>query len=726
MNTSASPGFETTISIQGMSCASCVSHVEKAVRKLAAVADVQVNLATESARVRLTGRSALPSVIEAIEAAGYSGYEVRNSPGGESPSHERFHLILAALLTTPLLAPMFGMVWGAHFELSAVVQLALATPVQFWLGFRFHRGAWKALRARTATMDSLVSLGTMAAYALSVFGVFSGAHELYFESSATVITLVLLGKFFEARARRQSSDAIRALRALRPETARVRGAGGVDVEVPLGQVRLGERVVVRPGERIPVDGVVREGSSTTDESLLTGESLPVAKSPGDRVTAGSINSWGLLEVETLAIGADTVLSRITRSVEDAQAAKPRIQRLVDRVSGVFVPVTLVISFVTLLAWGFGGGDWSRAVIHAVAVLVIACPCALGLATPTSVMVGTGQSARAGILVQDADALERAHSVTLVAFDKTGTLTQGRPRVTALVPESILRLAASVQQGSEHPFARALRNEAKNKGISEFFASQDSRALPGQGFEAQVAGHWVRIVNARWMREKGLRPESSWTTQAERLEAEGQSVSFIERDGEVIGLVAFSDEVKPTAKASILALRKLGLRVLLVTGDNVGSARHVAGQLGLSDAEIRAGVLPDEKAAIIREAQSRGEVVAMVGDGINDAPALAVADVGVAMSSGSDVAMHTAGITLMRGDPALVADAIDISRKTYRKIRQNLFWAFVYNLIGIPLAAAGQLSPAIAGGAMALSSVSVVGNALLLKRWKPTHSSRGDS
>jgi Cu+-exporting ATPase len=621
---------------------------------------------------------------------------------------------------------MAGLLFGQHWMLPGWAQLLLATPVQFWLGARFYRAGWRALKARTGNMDLLVALGTSAAYGLSVYQLIRHAgHEgmhLYFEASAAVITLVLLGKWLETRAKRQTTDAIRALNALRPDRARVRREGH-DIDVALTEVKVGDLVVVRPGERVPVDGEVREGQSQVDESLITGESLPVAKQPGSRVTGGSVNAEGLLLVETRAIGAETTLSRIIRMVENAQAAKAPIQKLVDKVSAVFVPVVIVIAIATLAGWGLATGDWEQAVLNAVAVLVIACPCALGLATPTAIMAGTGVAARHGILIKDAEALEIAHRVKRVAFDKTGTLTEGKPELMAYEAadgghDSLLSIAAGIQQGSEHPLARAVLQAAAARSIS-VPAMAGLRALPGRGVQASTEGSSFYLGSSRLMQELGA-GLGELEAVAARHEQSGRTVSWLarERSGrrDVVGLLAFGDRPKAVAARAVARLHAQNVQTAMLTGDNRGSAEAVAQSLGIDT--VRAEVLPEDKADAVRAFREDGAVVAMVGDGINDAPALAAADVGIAMSTGTDVAMHAAGITLMRGDPLLVADALDISRRTYGKIRQNLFWAFIYNIVGIPLAAFGLLSPVIAGAAMAFSSVSVVSNALLLRRWRP--------
>jgi Cu+-exporting ATPase len=719
-----------TLPIEGMTCAACVARVERALQKVPGVVSAEVNLATEKAEVTLAGAGGdAAALIAAVENAGYStrGAAVSGTQTvepAEPTVASWWPVVLSALLSLPLVVPMVAALFGVDWMLSGWLQLALATPVQFWFGARFYRSAWGAVKASSGNMDLLVALGTSAGYGLSVYLLLvhaqHGMPHLYFEASAVVITLVLLGKWLEARAKRQTTAAIRALNALRPETARVR-RDGQDQELPISQVRRDDVVVVRPGERMPVDGVVLEGASQIDESLITGESLPVAKHPGDTVTGGSVNAEGLLLVRTTAIGAESTLARIVRLVESAQARKAPIQRLVDRVSEVFVPVVIVIALVTLLAWGLGTGQWENAILNAVAVLVIACPCALGLATPTAIMAGTGVAARHGILIKDAQALEFAHKVRVVAFDKTGTLTEGRPQLVAAHAvdgdrAALLSASAAIQAGSEHPLARAVLDVASAEGIALLPATQ-VRALPGRGMAALLGGRDLRLGSTRLMEELGVDLTPS-AAMAGALQAQGRTVSWVAELGAqpvLLGLLAFGDTVKPSAKVAITQLQGQGVRTVLVTGDNQGSAMLVAQQLGID--EVRANVLPEDKARIVGELKAGGATVAMVGDGINDAPALAAADVGIAMSTGTDVAMHAAGITLMRGDPGLVADAIDISRRTYAKIRQNLFWAFVYNLVGVPLAAFGWLNPMVAGAAMALSSVSVVTNALMLRRWK---------
>lgn len=715
------------LQITGMTCASCALRVEKALLRVPGVTSASVNLATEQATVRALSSVPLSALKAAVEKAGYVADEPESAgPVSAKEGRPDWQPVAAsAVLTLPLIAPMFLQLFGVDWMLDGGVQLALATPVQFWLGWRFYRAAWMALRAKAGNMDLLVALGTSAAYGLSIYLLFKhaghGMPHLYFEASAAVITLVLLGKWLEVRAKRQTADAIRALNALRPTTAIVR-RDGVDVEVPVAQVRVGDHVVIRPGDRVAIDGTVIEGHSHIDESLVTGENLPVAKQPGDKVTGGSVNAEGVLVAATSAVGAETTLARIIRMIESAQAAKAPIQRIVDRVSAVFVPVVLGIALLTFLGWVGMTGNWERALINSVAVLVIACPCALGLATPTAIMVGTGAAARHGILIKDAQALELAHSVSVVVFDKTGTLTEGKPSVVALLPapaqlaDDVLRLSAALQKTSEHPLARAVLEKVRAEKLRVPDAQQ-AKALPGRGLEATVNGEVLALGNSRLLRELGVEA-GALANDARRLESEGRTVSWLVRKSadkpELLGLLAFGDTVKPSARRAVERLHELGIRTLMLTGDNQGSALAVARQLGID--EVRAEVLPGEKALAVQELRAAGQVVAMVGDGLNDSVALAAADVAMAMSTGTDVAMEVAGITLMRGDPRLVPDAMDVSRRTCAKIKQNLWWAFGYNVLGIPLAALGMLSPVIAGAAMAFSSVSVVTNALMLRRW----------
>jgi len=731
------------LSVGGMTCASCVMRVERALKNVPGVQDVSVNLATESARVVTTSAEDMDARLRrAVRAAGYeprAASTAADEAAALSPWHGFGPVAIGLALSIPLLAPMLGDPFGQDWMLPPWLQLLLAAPVQFWLGARFYRAGWHAAKARTGNMDLLVALGTSAAFGLSLWlwwrsatGEHAGHGEmphLYFEAAAVVITLVLLGKWLEARAKRQATSAIRALQQLRPEVAHLVGARG-ESDVPLAEVMVGDRLAVRPGERVPADARVIEGQSEVDESMLTGEPLPVAKGPGDALTGGAVNGDGRMVIEVKAVGAESVLARIIRLVEDAQAAKAPIQRLVDKVAAVFVPVVLVIALITLAGWLIAGAGIETALIHAVAVLVIACPCALGLATPVAVMAGTGVAARHGILIKDARSLEIAHRVDTVAFDKTGTLTLGRPVLTALLPvagteateDQLLATAASLQGGSEHPLARAVLAAAAERGVQAppLGAMQ---AMPGRGVRGEVDGATWAIASLRWCRELDAMPAEA---EIEKLQAQGATVSALLHFDEagaahVQALLAFADEPKPQAAEAIRTLRARGLRVVMISGDNLRAAQAMATRLGIAIEDVRADVLPADKAAQVSALRRDGHVVAMVGDGANDAPALAAADVGIAMApsgGGTDVAMEAAGITLMRGDLALVAQAFELSARTVAKIRQNLFWAFAYNVAGIPLAAFGLLSPVVAGAAMALSSVSVMANALLLRRWKP--------
>jgi Cu+-exporting ATPase len=614
---------------------------------------------------------------------------------------------------------------GVHWMLPAWVQFLLATPVQFFLGARFYVAAWKAVRAGAGNMDLLVALGTSAGYGLSVYQWLMAAPgsmpHLYFEASAVVIALVLLGKYLESSAKRQTASAIRALEALRPERA-IQVIDGQEHDVAISALKVGDLVLVKPGERFPVDGEVIEGQSHADEALISGESLPIPKRPGDKVTGGAINGEGRLLVSTQALGAETVLARIIRLVEDAQSAKAPIQKLVDKVSQVFVPVVLLLAVVTVVGWLLAGASLEAALINAVAVLVIACPCALGLATPTAIMAGTGVAARHGILIKDVEALERAHEVTAVVFDKTGTLTSGAPRIAHMAAlngdeDALLQMAGALQRGSEHPLAKAVLDVCNERGLIPDDVS-NSRSLAGRGIAGTWKGRDLALGNRRLLDESDL-SLGALADHAKAWEAEGRTLSWLielSPQRQVLGLFAFGDTLKPGAAQAVEQLTRRNISSHLLTGDNWGSAKAVADALGITD--VHAEVLPADKAATVMRLKKTG-VVAMVGDGINDAPALAAADIGIAMGGGTDVAMHASGITLMRGDPRLIPAALDISRRTYAKIRQNLFWAFVYNLIGIPLAAFGLLNPVLAGAAMALSSVSVVSNALLLKTWKMT-------
>lgn len=744
------------IGIGGMTCASCVARVERAISKLTDVKSVSVNLATESARVIwndtptdiATLQTQQARLRRAVRDAGYEPLAAEHLEQAPVGAWEGFGPVaLGLLLSAPLVLPMLGDALGKHWMLPALWQFVLATPVQFILGARFYKAGWHALLAGSGNMDLLVAIGTTAGWLLSMWLWLTApaGHmvHLYFEGSAVVITLVLLGKWLEARAKRQTTDAIRALHALRPEKARVITLDG-ELEIPIQELLLNDRMVVLPGERFAADGLVLEGQTQVDEAMLTGEPLPVHKSAGSRVTGGSINGEGRVVVDVCATGTSTVLSNIIRLVEDAQAAKAPIQRLVDQVSAVFVPVVLVLAVLTCLAWWLTGHSIEVSLIHSVAVLVIACPCALGLATPAAIMAGTGVAAKHGILIKDSQALEVAHKVDTVAFDKTGTLTVGQPRLISLTrvnfdeslasfsDAQLLSMAASLQSGSEHPLAHAVMAAAKAQHL-DVSAPESFKAVPGFGSEGQVLGHSLLLGSQRWMALLRV-PTGAWQADVSKLQAEGLTVSILARrinfEVQVLAILAFGDEPKPGVQNALNVLRAQGLRLVMISGDNQGAAMAMAARIGLMPDEVFAEVLPGDKAALVQslqtDAHGQRHVLAFVGDGINDAPALAAADVGLAMANisvdghrgGTDVAMQAAGITLMRGDVALVASALNISARTVAKIRQNLFWAFAYNAAGIPLAALGYLSPVVAGAAMALSSVSVMTNALLLKRWRP--------
>ena len=766
--TAASAGaapLSLDLGVGGMTCASCVSRVERALKRVPGVQEATVNLATESARVLYApGEETEARIRRAVRDAGYEPRAAEAASTEDLSPWVGFAPVALALgLSLPLVLPMLADLAGRHWMLPAWLQFVLATPVQFVLGARFYKAGWHALKAGTGNMDLLVAVGTSAGWGLSMWmWLAQGAGHLYFEASAVVVALVLLGKWLEARAKRQTTAAIRALQALRPELAHVLRpgpAGGTEEDLPLAEVLAGDLLVVRPGERMPADGIVREGATHVDESMLTGEPLPVAKTVDARVTGGSINGEGRIVVQATAVGSESVLARIIRLVEDAQAAKAPIQRLVDQVSAVFVPVVMAIAALTLAGWLVAGAGVETALIHAVAVLVIACPCALGLATPAAIMAGTGVAARQGILIKDAQALEIAHRVDTVAFDKTGTLTVGHPRLVAFVAAGspvtdtgvtrhgaagaqaaagsdsasgsdlvareadALVMAASLQGGSEHPLARAVVATARERGLA-VPAPAAVRAVAGRGTEGEVGVRSFLIGSLRWMEEMNVDLAPLQEAVA-HWRAEGATLSVLaeRRAGglQALALMAFADEAKPEARDTLERLRARGLRLVMISGDNRAAAVVMALRLGLREDEVRAEVLPGDKAAQVaalrEDAQRRRRIVAMVGDGVNDAPALAAADVGLAMATGTDVAMHAAGITLMRGDLRLVEGALSISDRTVRKIRQNLFWAFAYNVAGIPLAALGYLNPVVAGAAMALSSVSVMTNALLLRRWR---------
>ena len=702
--------------IGGMTCAACSARLEKVLNRMPGV-EARVNLASERARVRLSGGPDEAAVVAAVARAGFSARSVDANTRVEEKARkaaiyaaELRRFWIAVALSLPLVGQMLFMLADSHAELPRLLQLALATPVQFWIGWRFYDGAWKALRGGGANMDVLVALGTSMAWGFSTAVTLLGLHQhVYFEGGAAVITLVLLGKLMEARAKAKTSEAIEALIRLQPKTARVE-RDGQWLEVPVDALMPGDVFLVRPGESIPVDGEVIDGDSSVNEAMLTGESMPVGKKAGERVFAATANGEGMLRCRATGVGEHTLLAGIICLVGEAQGSKAPVERLTDRISAIFVPIVCAIALLTFCAWWWFQGDFANALINAVAVLVIACPCALGLATPTAIMVGTGQGAKAGILVKNVEALERAEHISVLALDKTGTLTLGRPSVSDIVPltiagEAALRLAGALEHGSEHPLARAILERAAGldlPGIEGFLAR------PGQGVEGCVEGRLLRLGAPDWL--------GCEDAAISGLQAQGKTVVVLADEEQALALFAIADPLRPTSATAIARLRADGIRVVMLTGDNPTTAAAIARQAGID--EVRAGILPGDKAAAVTELKKDGGVVAMVGDGINDAPALAAADVSLAIGAGSDVAIEAADLTLVRNDLCGIADAIDLSRATLKKIRQNLFFAFVYNLLGIPLAAFGFLNPVLAGAAMAMSSVSVVTSSLLLRRWRP--------
>ncbi len=722
------------LDLEGMTCAACATRIETNLNKLEGV-HAAVNLATDRATVRFSPAKAdVEKLIATVRDTGYDAHvakegEIRDYSAAHRAAFREF--LVAAVLTAPFLIEMAAMAAGRHGVLPGWLQFALATPVQFWSGWRFYAGAWKSIASGSANMDVLVALGTSAAYFLSVAVlVFGVAGHLYFEASAAVITLVLLGKFLEARAKARTAQAIESLVRLQPATAWVEKDGRL-VEVGIGSLNPGDAFVVRPGDAIALDGRVVEGDSSVNEAMLTGESLPVEKHPGSKVFAGTINGTRLLKCTATGVGRDTLLSGIIRLVAAAQGSKPPVQRLVDQVSAVFVPVVLGLSAMTLAGWWWVSGTFEGALVPAVAVLVIACPCALGLATPAALMVGVGRAAREGILIRNAEALEGAEKLAVLVLDKTGTLTRGEPAVTEVVPvceaseADLLRLALTLESSSEHPLARAI---VKRAGTAAPLASKDFEAHGGRGVSAQVEGATAFLGSPEYLRESGIEFDPSIP---DRLRSAGQTVVGVALNrcqspisgGQLLGWIALADEIRETSAAAVKRLQAMGIELVVVSGDNEATVAAVAGKLGIT--AWKSAILPAGKADVIDQLRARlraegggsGRKVGMAGDGINDAPALARADVSFALAGGSGVAIETADVTLMRNDLAGIADAIALSRATIGKIRQNLFFAFIYNVLGIPLAAFGMLNPVIAGAAMAMSSVSVVSNALLLNRWK---------
>ncbi|HMV21077.1 MAG TPA: heavy metal translocating P-type ATPase [Rhodocyclaceae bacterium] len=718
------PPATIELSVGGMTCAACAARIEKQLNRLPGV-EAAVNLAAEKAHIRyVPGLAETESLLRTVERAGFTATVSNDESRLEEKRRKQAayrrevrQFAWAAALTLPLAGQMFWMFGGDNGHADVLprwLQFLLATPVQWWIGKRFYVGAFNALRGGTGNMDVLVALGTGMAWLFSTIVTLADLHQhVYFEASAMVITLVLLGKILEARAKAKTSAAIEALVRLQPKTAIVEREGR-QVEVAVASLIPGDVFLVRPGEAVPVDGEVIEGSSAADESMLTGESLPVAKAPRDVVYAATGNGNGMLRCRATGVGSHTLLAGIIRLVEQAQGSKAPVQRLADRVAAVFVPVVTAIAVATFLGWWLYNGDFTNALVNAVAVLVIACPCALGLATPTAIMVGTGQGARAGILIRNAPALEHSERIGVLALDKTGTLTEGRPVVTDIVPaggvsaEDLLWTAASLEQGSAHPLAAAVVTRAAGTALQ---APSELEDFPGKGVRGRLGTQMAAVGSPTWLSQTGITLPDPTV-----LQAAGRSIVAVARDGVALGLIGIADPIRSTSREAIERLRGMGVDVVMLTGDNAGTAAAIAEEAGVS--RFEAEILPADKAVAVSRLREAGKRVGMVGDGVNDAPALAAADVSFAMGAGSDVAMATADVTLMRNDLRSVPDAISLSRATLSKIRQNLFWAFVYNVIGIPLAALGMLNPVVAGAAMAMSSVSVVSNSLLLRRWKP--------
>jgi len=707
--------------VDGMTCASCSTRVERTLARVPGVQVAQVNLATHRATV--SGSVTWEQLFEAVRKAGYDPLPPASARADALVERERAHLealrrrwIAAAVLTAPVV--VMGM---AMWHETAWLQAILATPVVFVAGAPFYTASLRQLRHGTASMDTLVALGAGAAWAASMGALLQGGHGLYFETGAVIVTLILLGRWLEARARGRAGESVRLLAELAPTVARVQ-RDGQERTLPMEAVRRGDRVVVLPGERLPVDGVVREGEGAVDESMMTGESLGVRRRPGDRVVGGSVVRGGHLVVEATAVGEDATLERIVRMVEEAQGSRAEAQRLADRVSARFVPMVLVAALLTGLGWIAVGAAPEVALSHAVAVLVIACPCALGLATPTAIMAGTGRAADLGILVRDAPTLERARALQVLFLDKTGTLTKGAPTVTELLPApgrdapALLRAAAGAERYSEHPLAVAVRSRWEADGHGPLPDARGFRAEAGRGVAAEVDGHNVRAGGPSWAGSPELE------AQAQELVARGRCLVYVADDSGPLGVLGVADPLRPGVGAAVARLRALGLRLVLASGDHPAAAAAVAAELGLDEAH--GGLGPADKRAMIEARRAGGAVVGMVGDGVNDAPALAAADVSFAMGSGTDVALGSAGMVLVNGDLDRVATAVELSRATLRVVRQNLFWALAYNVVAVPVAALGLLSPMVASAAMALSSVSVVTNALRLRRFRPSGPAAG--
>ena len=720
------PLSQVKLAIQGMTCAACSARIEKVLNKLEGVESVGVNLSLNNGLVKyVEGQTDKAQIIATIEKIGFKAHEqVEEDADYEKKNREKelknlkHMLIFSALLSIPLFSAMFFHMAGIHNILSnGYFQLALATPVQFIAGARFYKGAYKSLRGGGANMDVLIVMGTSAAFFYSVYHTLAGIPEYYYESSAMIITLILLGKYLEAIAKGKTSEAIKKLMGLQAKTARVERDGQVK-DIPMEEVLVGDIILVRPGEKIPVDGIITDGQSTIDESMLTGESIPVDKHIGDEVIGATINNQGALKFKATKVGKDTALAQIIKLVEDAQGSKAPVQRLADQISGVFVPVVVVIALVTFLVYTFGLKDFNQGLISAVAVLVIACPCALGLATPTAIMVGTGKGAENGILIKGGEQLEKAHKLDVVVLDKTGTITKGQPEVTDIIAlgateQEVLRFAAIAEMSSEHPLGASIVKDAQSKNI-ELRDPEDFNSITGHGIYSKIDGKDIYVGNRKLMREQNIKIDDI-EDQLVVLEKQGKTAMLIAIEGKIGGIIAVADTVKESSSQAIDQLKEMDIEIYMITGDNLRTAEAIAEQVGITN--VLAEVLPEDKAAEVEKLKAQGKSVGMVGDGINDAPALASADIGFAIGTGTDVAMEAADITLIKGDLREIPTAIHLSKKTMRTIKQNLFWAFAYNTIGIPIAALGLLNPMVAGAAMAFSSVSVLSNSLRLKRFK---------
>ncbi len=718
-----------TLGITGMSCASCSLRIEKGLMKLSGILTANINLAMEKAQVSYDdSQIRIEDIKQKIEDIGYGAMEFKEETMDKAAAETKREMnklgllfLFSAALSLPLFAGMLLMLLKIDFPLfeNPYFQLALATPVQFIIGFRFYRNSWHNLKSLSPGMDVLIALGTSAAYFFSVYNAFLGGDpgHLYFEGGAVIITLVLLGKYLESIARGKTSEAIKKLLSLQAKTARVI-RDGLEQDLPVDEVVPGDRIMVKPGEKVPVDGVIIEGYSSVDESMVTGESIPVEKMKGSSVIGATLNHNGSFIFEALKVGKDTMLVQIVKFVEQAQGSKAPVQRLADRVAGVFVPSVLAIALITFVIWMILGHEPARALIAAVSVLVIACPCALGLATPTAIMVGTGKGAEKGILIRNGEALEKACRISTVVFDKTGTITNGKPVLTDIIPfngfssDDVLRYAAIAENNSSHPLAQPIVDAAKGKGLLDISEKFDN--IPGKGVAALYNGKQILFGNMKLLSEYKVDILSSGSI-LKKLEGEGKTAMLASYGGTAAGIIAVADTIKENSQLAVLALQKMGIGTMMITGDNERTALSIAGQAGIE--KVIAGVLPGDKAKVIEMLKKSGETVAMVGDGINDAPALAASDIGIAIGAGTDIAIEASDITLVRNDLMSIVDAVRLSKKTMGKIKQNLFWAFVYNCIGIPFAALGLLNPVIAGGAMAFSSVSVVTNSLSLKRIK---------